>query len=173
MIAALLATLRLPWKAALLALVLYAALMGVILFWQMPHAAGALPLDLRFPTYSLAAAEEYLWRLPPVARDILVTWVFWLDTAFPPALGLALILWLRNWRVPGAEAAPVTYVCADWAENLVTRRILTDLPSLPDLAFLQVAQSLTLVKYLALLSSVALLIWGVVREGRHGQGRQS
>ncbi len=162
------AGLRLPVRAALLALACYAVLAGLTFLWLVPHSGGRWPLDIRFPTYSLAEAAAYLQLLPFTARDIYAGPVFWVDMVFPPALGLLLALWLRNWGATLWRVGPLAYVLADWSENLLIGRMLAGLPDLPPASLIQMASYATLGKYIALVATLVLLLAVMIRGMRHG-----
>ncbi|KNG95199.1 hypothetical protein [Pseudaestuariivita atlantica] len=155
---------RLPVRWAGLTLVLYLVLAGMVFFWLVPHSGGRLPLDVRFPTYSVGEASTYLQLLPFYARDIYAGPVFWVDMLFPPALGVTLALWLKAWGVTLWRVGPLAYVLADWSENFLVGRLLAGLPDLPSVELIQMASYATLGKFVALVCTLALLLVTVLRE---------
>ena len=159
---------RLPVRWTLAALLLYLLLAGLVFLWLVPHSAGRWPLDLRIPTYSVTDAAIYLKLLPPLARDIYAGPVFYVDMVFPPVLGVALALWLRNWGVQLWRVGPLAYVLCDWSENFVIGRLLAGLPDLPAVQLIQFASYATLGKYMALGCTLMLLVVSVLREKMNG-----
>lgn len=91
-------------------------------------ADGALPPDMRWQGYDMLGVRDWLRALPPAGIALMQGPVFWLDTVFPPLLGLTLAWWMRPLR--GAFGmvcvlAAMSYVALDWGENALVQRMLT------------------------------------------------
>ena len=145
----------------------YAALIGVGGVWLWPEAGGLVPFDLRPGGYGPEAAATYLAALSEAGRRAYLGPVAWLDTIFPPLLGLLLAcpVWRAGWR--GLAAVPVLYALSDLSENAVIRRMLVT----GDAGLARWGSAFTQAKFV-LAALAALIAWRAVRRRGNGAGRR-
>lgn len=152
-------TRAISWGLPLITALVYGALVlgpgrEVIAF-----AEGALPPDLRWQGYDMIAMRDWLRALPPAGIAVMQGPVFWLDTVFPPLLGLTLAWWMRPYRgVFGMVCmlATMSYVLLDWGENAFVQRLVLAGPDYLAFGDVTRASALTQAKF-ATLALAAIL----------------
>jgi len=146
--------------AALTGLV-YALLLGIGALWLMPASGGQLPPDTWITGYDQARLAGWLAALTEEGRALYLGPIRWLDTLFPPLLGLLLASAI--WRLGRVWLAmvPFLYTATDLWENAV----LAGIVRANDAALADHASSLTQGKY-ALLGLALALLWMVWRDHR-------
>lgn len=141
--------------------VVYALLLGVGAFWLVPASGGQLPPDTWITGYDAPQVAAWLAAMGDEGRALYLGSVNWLDTLFPPLLGLLLasVIWRlgRGWLA----VVPFLYTATDLWENSVLRGIVRS----NDATLAEHASSLTQGKYALLGLSLALL-WMVWRDYR-------
>lgn len=153
---------RALWLITLAALLNYAVLIWIGTTQLVPMTAGLQPLDLRVTGYSHGDVLAYVAVLDRASIELLTT-LRWVDTSFPMLFALALIGWGRRWAVGFplhirglAVILPLAYFLADMAENTVVARIFTK--AMPSIELVQMASTLTIVKFIAVALAVLLLM---------------
>lgn len=141
--------------------VVYALLLGVGALLLVPASDGQLPPDAWITGYDAPQVAAWLVAMGEEGRAIYLGPVNWLDTLFPPLLGLLLasVIWRlgRGWLA----VVPFLYTATDLWENTVLRGIVRS----GDASFAEHASSLTQGKY-ALLALALALLWMVWRDHR-------
>lgn len=141
--------------------VVYALLLGVGALLLVPASDGQLPPDAWITGYDAPQVAAWLVAMGDEGRAIYLGPVNWLDTLFPPLLGLLLasVIWRlgRGWLA----VVPFLYTATDLWENAVLRGIVRS----GDASFAEHASSLTQGKY-ALLALALALLWMVWRDHR-------
>lgn len=141
--------------------VVYALLLGVGAFWLVPASEGQLPPDAWITGYDAPRVAAWLAAMGEEGRALYLGPVNWMDTLFPPLLGLLLasVIWRlgRGWLA----VVPFLYTATDLWENSVLRGIVRS----NDPALAEHASSLTQGKY-ALLALALALLWMVWRDHR-------
>lgn len=146
-------TRAISWGLPLLTLAVYGYL---VLFLGGPlngFAGGQLPFDLRPFGYTLGEARAYLRALPPAGFVLAQGPVFWVDSVFPPLLGLTLAWWMRPFAgVFGMTCvlSVMTYVALDWGENAAVQAMLTAGPDWVRPVDVLRASTLTMAKFVAM-----------------------
>jgi hypothetical protein len=139
----------------------YALMLGLGYIWLLPASGGQLPPDTWITGYDAARMQAWLDALTEKGRALYLGPILWLDTLFPPLLGLLLAsaIWRlgRRWLA----MVPFLYTATDLWENTVLRAILRS----GDVSLADQAASLTQGKYALLGLSLALL-WMVWRDYR-------
>lgn len=134
-------------------------------------AGGQWPPDLRWHGYGLIEMRDWLRALPPEGFVLAQGPVLWLDTLFPPLLGLTLAWWMRPFV--GAFGmvcvlAAMSYVALDWGENAFVQRLLTAGPDYLAFADVTGASAMTQGKFAALALCLVLAARQVWRRCRGG-----
>lgn len=141
--------------------VVYALLLGVGALLLVPASDGQLPPDAWITGYDAPQVAAWLVAMGDEGRAIYLGPVNWLDTLFPPLLGLLLasVIWRlgRGWLA----VVPFLYTATDLWENAVLRGIVRS----GDASLAEHASSLTQGKY-ALLALALALLWMVWRDHR-------
>lgn len=141
--------------------VVYALLLGVGALLLVPASDGQLPPDAWITGYDAPQVAAWLVAMGEEGRAIYLGPVNWLDTLFPPLLGLLLasVIWRlgRGWLA----VVPFLYTATDLWENAVLRGIVRS----GDASLAEHASSLTQGKY-ALLALALALLWMVWRDHR-------
>lgn len=139
----------------------YGLLLGIGAIWLAPASGGQLPPDTWITGYDQARLSDWLSALTPAGRALYLGPLGWLDTVFPPLLGLliASIIW-RLGRV-WLALVPFLYTATDLWENAVLRGIVLS----GDASLADHAAALTQGKY-ALLGLALALLWMVWRDVR-------
>jgi hypothetical protein len=145
----------------LLTAVIYALMLGLGYGWLMPESGGQLPPDTWITGYDAARLQTWVDAITDRGRALYLGPILWLDTLFPPLLGLVLALAI--WRLGRRWLAmvPFLYTATDLWENAVLRGILRS----GDVGLADHAAALTQGKYALLGLSLALL-WMVWRDYR-------
>jgi hypothetical protein len=116
------------WGLPLVTAAVYVALLVGPGAELMALAGGQPPPDLRWQGYGLIEMRDWLRALPPAGIALAQGPVLWLDTLFPPLMGLTLAWWMRPYAgVFGMVCvlAAMSYVALDWGENVFVQRLLT------------------------------------------------
>jgi hypothetical protein len=146
--------------AALTALV-YLLMIAIGLLWLVPASGGLYPPDTWTTGYDAKRVSAWIMALEDQGRALYQGPILWLDTLFPPLLGLliASAIWRlgRGWLA----MVPFLYSATDLWENAVLRRILDT----GDLSLSDHAAALTQGKF-ALLALALALLWMVWRDYR-------
>ena len=139
----------------------YLLMLGIGLLWMVPASGGHLPPDTWITGYDAARMTGWIMALEQRALTLYLGPIHWLDTLFPPLLGLLLasvILRLgRGWLA----MVPFLYSATDLWENAVLRGILRS----GDVSLADHASALTQGKF-ALLGLAVALLWMVWRDYR-------
>jgi hypothetical protein len=144
-----------------LTVLVYVLLLAVGLFWLRPESGGQLPPDTWITGYDALRLGGWLDAMGEQARAIYLGPVAWLDTLFPPLLGLLLASAI--WRLGRGWLAmvPFLYTATDLWENAVLHGIVQT----GDTSLADHASALTQGKYALLVLALALL-WMVWRDYR-------
>jgi hypothetical protein len=141
--------------------VVYALMLGIGLLWLVPASGGILPPDTWIAGYDAGQMTAWMMALEEQGLALYMGPLHWLDTLFPPLLGLliASAIWRlgRGWLA----MVPFLYSATDLWENAVLRGILRS----GDVGLSDHAAALTQGKY-ALLSLSLVLLWMVWRDYR-------
>jgi hypothetical protein len=144
-----------------LTVLVYVLLLAVGLFWLRPESGGQLPPDTWITGYDALRLGGWLDAMGEQGRAIYLGPVAWLDTLFPPLLGLLLAsaIWRlgRRWLA----MVPFLYTATDLWENAVLHGIVQT----GDTNLADHASALTQGKY-ALLALALALLWMVWRDYR-------
>ena len=139
----------------------YVLMLVIGALWMVPTSGGYLPPDTWITGYDAARMAIWIMALEEQAKTLYLGPLHWLDTLFPPLLGLliASVIWRlgRGWLA----MVPFLYSATDIWENAVLRRILRS----GDVGLSDHAAALTQGKF-ALLSLSLVLLWMVWRDYR-------
>jgi hypothetical protein len=139
----------------------YALMLGIGMLWLVPASGGTLPPDTWIAGYDAGQMTAWMMALEEQALALYMGPLHWLDTLFPPLLGLliASAIWRlgRGWLA----MVPFLYSATDLWENAVLRGILRS----GDVGLSDHAAALTQGKF-ALLSLSLVLLWMVWRDYR-------
>ncbi|MBV2360074.1 hypothetical protein KUH32_09835 [Thalassococcus sp. CAU 1522] len=158
-----------------------AALFGTLLWltetYLKPQADGMAPFDGRVFGYDFETAKTYLETLTANGRAVYMLEMRLLDTVFPFTLFLLLALMTgRLIREPGfgrlvLHLIPAfTYFVADIWENSMVAMMLRLGPGGIEPWQVQLASALTMVKWLAVALSVAMIGWLYLQGRRTARG---
>ncbi|OZB14716.1 MAG: hypothetical protein B7X55_10805 [Rhodobacterales bacterium 34-62-10] len=140
---------------------IYLLMLGIGAIWLVPASGGMLPPDTWITGYDAARMTNWMMALEEPALALYMGPLHWLDTLFPPLLGLLLasIIWRlgRGWLA----MVPFLYSATDLWENAVLRGIV----SRGDVSLADHAAALTQGKF-ALLGLALALLWMVWRDYR-------
>ena len=140
---------------------IYLLMLGIGVLWLVPASAGYLPPDTWITGYDAARMSGWIMGLEERAIALYLGPIHWLDTVFPPLLGLLLasVIWRfgRGWLA----MVPFLYSATDLWENAVLRGILRS----GDVGLAGQAAALTQGKF-ALLGLSLALVWMVWRDYR-------
>lgn len=140
---------------------IYAMMLVIGAVWLVPASGGTLPPDTWITGYDAARMTGWITALEERALTLYMGPLHWLDTLFPPLLGLliASVIWRlgRGWLA----MVPFLYTATDLWENAVLRGILRS----GDVSLSDHAAALTQGKFALLGLSLALL-WMVWRDHR-------
>jgi hypothetical protein len=144
-----------------LTVLVYVLLLAVGMFWLRPESGGQLPPDTWITGYDALRLGGWLDAMGEQGRAIYLGPVAWLDTLFPPLLGLLLASAI--WRLGRGWLAmvPFLYTATDLWENAVLHGIVQT----GDTSLADHATALTQGKY-ALLALALALLWMVWRDYR-------
>lgn len=140
---------------------IYLLMLGIGAIWLVPASGGMLPPDTWITGYDAARMTNWMMALEERALALYMGPLHWLDTLFPPLLGLLLasIIWRlgRGWLA----MVPFLYSATDLWENAVLRGII----GRGDVSLADHAAALTQGKF-ALLGLALALLWMVWRDHR-------
>ncbi|MCB1450689.1 MAG: hypothetical protein KDJ67_11330 [Nitratireductor sp.] len=153
------------WLAVAIAMASYA----LLIFWVAPvlyHRSGGLPVfDIRISAYSAEDAMAYVEALGETGRQFYLTRVRPLDTLFPIAFCLALVLGYGRWlpgKNSGVRAAlilvAVVYLVCDLWENANIATMLEN-PAKIDPALVKQTHLVTLAKWFYALLALFAWLW--------------
>lgn len=141
--------------------VVYALILGIGAFWLVPASGGNLPPDTWITGYDAARMTNWMMALEESALALYMGPLHWLDTVFPPLLGLLLASVIWNLGRGGLAMVPFLYSATDLWENAVLRGIVRS----GDVGLSGHAAALTQGKF-ALLGLSLALVWMVWRDYR-------
>jgi hypothetical protein len=139
----------------------YVAMLGIGAIWLVPASGGIYPPDKWITGYDAARMTAWIAALEPPALWLYMGPVHWLDTLFPPLLGLLIASAILRLGRVWLAVVPFLYTATDLWENAVLRDILRS----GDVTMADHASALTQGKYALLALSLALL-WMVWRDYR-------
>ena len=140
------------WLLPGVTLAIYAALVTIGVTRLAPEAQGLQPFDLRIAGYTMIEARDYLQALTPRGFALYAGPIWWLDTIFPPLMGLTLAWWMRPLNgLFGfvCVTCATVYVGLDWAENYFVQSILNGGPDFMNYGSVVAASVMTQCKFAA------------------------